>query len=34
MGVCAGRFGGGNLLARNIIFNACRESGDHGPFNR
>ena len=25
--------GGGNLVEGNIIFNACRESGDHGPIN-
>jgi hypothetical protein len=26
-------FGGGDELARNLVFSACRESGDHGPFN-
>ena len=26
--------GGGNVIERNIIFNTCRESGDHGPINR
>ena len=26
-------FGGGNNLTENILFNTCRESGDHGPFN-
>ncbi|CAB9520741.1 expressed unknown protein [Seminavis robusta] len=25
--------GGGNLVEGNVIFNACRESGDHGPIN-
>ena len=25
--------GGGDLVARNLIFNTCRESGDHGPIN-
>jgi hypothetical protein len=25
--------GGGNLVERNIIFNTCRESGDHGAIN-
>lgn len=25
--------GGGNLVDRNVIFNTCRESGDHGPIN-
>ena len=25
--------GGGNLVEGNIIFHACRESGDHGPIN-
>jgi hypothetical protein len=25
--------GGGSNLTRNIIFNQCRESSDHGPFN-
>ena len=26
-------FGGGNTIARNVLFNFCRESSDHGPFN-
>lgn len=26
-------FGGGNVISRNILFNFCRESSDHGPFN-
>ena len=26
-------FGGGSSLSENILFNTCRESGDHGPFN-
>ena len=26
-------FGGESLLDQNILFNTCRESGDHGPFN-
>eukprot|EP00005_Dracoamoeba_jomungandri_P000463 CAMPEP_0174252392 /NCGR_PEP_ID=MMETSP0439-20130205/1880_1 /TAXON_ID=0 /ORGANISM="Stereomyxa ramosa, Strain Chinc5" /LENGTH=754 /DNA_ID=CAMNT_0015332915 /DNA_START=107 /DNA_END=2368 /DNA_ORIENTATION=+ len=26
-------FGGGANLTENILFNTCRESGDHGPFN-
>lgn len=26
-------FGGGNVLSQNLLFNMCRESGDHGPFN-
>jgi hypothetical protein len=26
-------FGGGNLVEENLIFNTCRESGDHGPIN-
>eukprot|EP00039_Didymoeca_costata_P028093 m.19976 g.19976 ORF g.19976 m.19976 type:complete len:818 (+) comp6723_c0_seq1:67-2520(+) len=26
-------FGGGNLLQGNLLFNFCRESTDHGPFN-
>jgi len=26
-------FGGGDVLAYNLVFSACRESGDHGPFN-
>ena len=25
--------GGGNLVEGNVIFNTCRESGDHGPIN-
>ena len=27
------QFGGANLVARNLIFNSCRETADHGPFN-
>jgi hypothetical protein len=23
-------FGGGNSVSNNLIFNTCRESGDHG----
>ena len=26
-------FGGGSLVEGNLIFNTCRESGDHGPIN-
>ena len=26
-------FGGGTDIRRNLLFNTCRESGDHGPFN-
>jgi hypothetical protein len=26
-------FGGGNNISQNLIFNFCRESGDHGPVN-
>ena len=26
-------FGGGQLIENNLVFNSCRESGDHGPFN-
>ena len=26
-------FGGGNTVAKNVIFNQCRQSGDHGPIN-
>jgi len=26
-------FGGGSNVTENILFNSCRESGDHGPFN-
>ncbi len=25
---------GGSLMTRNLIWNTCRESQDHGPFNR
>jgi Right handed beta helix region len=25
--------GGGDIVDRNLIFNTCRESGDHGPIN-
>ncbi len=26
-------FGGGDVISHNLVFSACRESGDHGPFN-
>ena len=26
-------FGGGSKISQNLIFNFCRESGDHGPIN-
>ena len=26
-------FGGGSTVAHNLLFNTCRESGDHGAFN-
>ena len=26
-------FGGGNEVVSNVIFNQCRQSGDHGPIN-
>jgi hypothetical protein len=26
-------FGGGNVISNNLLFNWCRESTDHGPFN-
>lgn len=26
-------FGGGNVIEHNLVFNFCRESSDHGPFN-
>ncbi|CAE7521386.1 unnamed protein product [Symbiodinium natans] len=26
-------FGGANIVANNLMFNTCRESGDHGPIN-
>jgi len=26
-------FGGGDIIERNLVFSACRESGDHGPLN-
>lgn len=26
-------FGGGNVVLNNLIFNQCRQSGDHGPIN-
>lgn len=26
-------FGGGDEVSHNLVFNTCRESGDHGPFN-
>mmetsp|Transcript_111 Transcript_111/g.256 ORF Transcript_111/g.256 Transcript_111/m.256 type:complete len:526 (+) Transcript_111:3-1580(+) len=25
--------GGGNLVSKNLLWNTCRESGDHGPIN-
>ena len=25
--------GGGSQVVRNVLFNFCRESSDHGPFN-
>ena len=25
--------GGGSVLTRNLVFNTCRVSGDHGPYN-
>ena len=25
--------GGGDILENNLLFNTCRESGDHGPVN-
>lgn len=25
--------GGANVVKGNVIFNSCRESGDHGPIN-
>ena len=25
--------GGGNIVTGNVIWNTCRESGDHGPIN-
>ena len=27
------RFGGGNEMTQNLIFNMVRETLDHGPFN-
>ena len=27
-------FGGGDDISHNLVFSSCRESGDHGPFNR
>ena len=27
-------FLGGAILEMNVLFNFCRESSDHGPFNR
>ena len=30
---CEG-FGGGHEIVDNLLFNTCRESGDHGAFNR
>lgn len=29
----ARRFGGGNNVTNNLIYNTCKESGDHGPIN-
>mmetsp|Transcript_50416 Transcript_50416/g.74769 ORF Transcript_50416/g.74769 Transcript_50416/m.74769 type:complete len:882 (+) Transcript_50416:102-2747(+) len=26
-------FGGGDVVASNLVFSTCRESGDHGPLN-
>merc|ERR1712154_504187 len=26
-------FGGNTTMKKNLLFNTCRESGDHGPFN-
>lgn len=26
-------FGGGNVVKNNLIYNTCKESGDHGPIN-
>ena len=26
-------FGGNNTVYKNLLFNACKESSDHGPFN-
>ena len=26
-------FGGGHRISRNLVFNQCRQSGDHGPLN-
>ena len=26
-------FGGNSTILKNLVFNTCRESGDHGPFN-
>merc|ERR1719362_785891 len=26
-------FGGGTVIEQNLLFNTCRESGDHGPIN-
>lgn len=26
-------FGGGNRISQNVIWNQCRQSGDHGPIN-
>ena len=30
---CNDGFGGGNVITDNLLFNACRESSDHGAFN-
>lgn len=27
------QFGGDNVMANNLVFNSCRETADHGPFN-
>ena len=27
------QFGGGNIVEKNLLINACRETADHGPFN-
>ena len=26
-------FGGGNIITKNVMYNSCRESGDHGVIN-
>ena len=30
---CPALSGGGNIISENLVFNTCRESSDHGPFN-